>query len=142
MAQTQRAGNAHATRPPEHPNSLQPSLPTPGRLLQALCSACAKMCVRFLRNTESPHVSVFYQAWVSLVIALCASLIPRALGHPGSIRQVDGWVEWTFMAGVGECPSHLEAPPAPPSLTLSLISFPPSLALAPALAADLLMCCE
>ena len=60
------------------------------------------MCVRFLRNTESPHVSVFYQAWVSLVIALCATLIPRALGHTASIRQVHGWVEWTFMAGVGE----------------------------------------
>ena len=115
-------------QPPEHLNNLQPSLPTPGRLLQALCSACAKMCVRFLRNTESPHVSVFYQAWVSLVIALCASLIPRALGHPGSIRQVDGWVEWTFMAGVGECPSHLEAPP-PPHLSLSLSSPSPPLSL-------------
>ena len=72
--------------------------------LQALCSACAKMCVRHLRNFESPHVSVFYQAWVSLVIALSACIIPRAFfGHPQSIRPVHGWVEWVFMLGVGAC---------------------------------------
>ena len=68
---------------------------------QALCSACAKMCVRFLRSSESPHVSVFYLSATSLTVSLCATLIPKALGYHGSIRMPNCAMEWAFLAGVG-----------------------------------------
>ena len=69
---------------------------------QAFCSACAKMLVRFLRSSESPHVSVFYQSAASLVVSLAATLIPKALGYEKALRMPHGWVEWSFMAGVGQ----------------------------------------
>ena len=59
------------------------------------------MTVRFLRTSESPHVSVFYLSATSLSVSLCATLIPTALGYKGHIRMPHGWVEWGFMLGVG-----------------------------------------
>lgn len=69
-------------------------------LFQALCSACAKMLVRELR-TESPFVSVFYLSACSLIASVFGTGIPKALGWQNAIRLPNGWVEWSFMLGVG-----------------------------------------
>lgn len=69
-------------------------------LFQALCSACAKMCVRELR-AEHPNVSVFYMAWVSLVAALIGCFLPKAWGATDSFRIPGHWAQWVLLVGVG-----------------------------------------
>jgi hypothetical protein len=71
---------------------------------QALCSACAKMCVRELR-AEHPNVSVFYMAWVSLVAALIGCFLPKAWGDTNSFRVPDHWAQWTLLVGIGMSPT-------------------------------------
>ena len=70
------------------------------------------MCVRFLRSSESPHVSVFYLSATSLTVSLAATLIPKALGYHGSIRMPHGRIEWAFMLGVGASWARSPACPA------------------------------
>lgn len=67
---------------------------------QALCSACAKMCVRELR-AESPNVSVFYMAWVSLLAALVGCFVTPLFGFTNTFRMPNHWAEWTLLAGIG-----------------------------------------
>lgn len=76
--------------------------------MQALSSACAKMCVRELR-TENPSVSVFYLSWVTAAAAAIAICIQIALGKPvGEAMPVPGtFLDWVLFLGVGECPSPL-----------------------------------
>ena len=76
---------------------------------QALCSACAKMCVRELR-AESPNVSVFYMAWVSLVAALAGCFGAPLLGFTHTFRMPSHWAEWTLLAGIG-APASSPHPP-------------------------------
>ncbi|KAK9812242.1 hypothetical protein WJX73_006670 [Symbiochloris irregularis] len=70
-------------------------------LLQAFSSACAKMCVRELRTTESPFVSVLYLSMCSFVASIVGCAIPAALKVPNSFRLPIGLKEWGFLLGVG-----------------------------------------
>ena len=72
-------------------------------MAQAFCSACAKMCVRELRTTESPFVSVFYLSICSFIASVIGTGLPAALGVANAIRMPLGWQEWGFLLGVGEC---------------------------------------
>ncbi|KAK9904222.1 hypothetical protein WJX75_007139 [Coccomyxa subellipsoidea] len=99
-------------------------------LFQALCSACAKMCVRELR-AEHPNVSVFYMAWVSLVAALIGCFLPKAWGDTNSFRVPDHWAQWTLLVGIGVtsygsqfCMTNaLRHARAAPALAMSYISI-------------------
>jgi drug/metabolite transporter (DMT)-like permease len=68
---------------------------------QALFSACAKMCVRELRKTETANVSVFYLSFCSTIGALCGCFGPKILGYTGSVRMPVNAVEWLLLIGVG-----------------------------------------
>ncbi|BDA45883.1 probable pseudopaline exporter CntI [Coccomyxa sp. Obi] len=97
---------------------------------KALCSACAKMCVRELR-AEHPNVSVFYMAWVSLVAALIGCFLPMTWGATDSFRIPDHWAEWVLLVGVGVtsygsqfCMTNaLRHARAAPALAMSYISI-------------------
>ena len=67
---------------------------------QALCSACAKMCVRELR-AEPPNVSVFYMAFVSLIAAVIGCTVPALFGFENVFRIPGHWAEWVLLVGVG-----------------------------------------
>lgn len=58
------------------------------------------MCVRELR-AESPNVSVFYMAWVSLLAALAGCFVAPLFGFTGTFRMPNHWAEWTLLAGIG-----------------------------------------
>lgn len=72
---------------------------------QALFSACAKMCVRELRKTETANVSVFYLSFCSTIGAICAIIIQTFLGVENAIRLPHNW-EWLLLIGVGELFLH------------------------------------
>ena len=72
--------------------------------MQALFSACAKMCVRELRKTETANVSVFYLSFCSTIGALIGCFGPKILGYVGSVRLPVSSVEWLLLIGVGELP--------------------------------------
>ncbi len=69
--------------------------------MQALFSACAKMCVRELRKTETANVSVFYLSFCSTIGALCGILLPKFWGVEDTVRMPDG-LEWLLLIGVGK----------------------------------------
>lgn len=75
-------------------------------MLQALCSAMAKMCVRELR-TEDPSVSVFYLALVSSIAAIIGCSLPASLITPPAGMSLLGFVvprsltETAMLVGVG-----------------------------------------
>ena len=73
-------------------------------VLQAFFSACAKMCVRELRKTETANVSVFYLSFCSTIGALIGTIGPKIFGVENSIRTPHG-TEWLLLLGVGK--SHL-----------------------------------
>jgi len=70
--------------------------------LQALFSACAKMCVRELRKTETANVSVFYLSFCSSIGALCGIFLPKIWGLEGTVRMPHDY-EWLLLLLVGEC---------------------------------------
>ena len=63
------------------------------------------MCVRELR-AESPNVSVFYMAWVSLIAAIFGCFVTPLLGFTHTFRMPSHWAEWTLLAGIGAPGSH------------------------------------
>lgn len=69
--------------------------------MQAFFSACAKMCVRELRKTETANVSVFYLSFCSTIGALVGTLAPKLFGVKESIRMPHD-IEWLLLVGVGE----------------------------------------
>lgn len=71
--------------------------------MQALSSACAKMCVRELR-TENPSVSVFYLSWVTSTAAAIAIFIQIAIGKPvGKAIPLPGtFLDWALFLAIGE----------------------------------------
>ena len=93
--------------------------------LQACFSACAKMCVRELRKTDTANVSVFYLSFCSTIgatIGLCVSYIwggGQGLLMPHSF-------EWLLFLGIGEshlfCPSPATPPPFQTPIFLSPVS--------------------
>ena len=71
-------------------------------LLQALFSACAKMCVRELRKTETANVSVFYLSFCSTIGALCGCFGPKIFGYEHTVRLPYNHVEVLLLLGVGK----------------------------------------
>jgi len=67
---------------------------------QALFSACAKMCVRELRKTETANVSVFYLSFCSSIGALCGIFLPKIWGLEGTVRMPHDY-EWLLLLLVG-----------------------------------------
>lgn len=67
---------------------------------QALFSACAKMCVRELRKTETANVSVFYLSFCSTIGAICGTFVPKLWGMEGTVRVPHDY-EWLLLLGVG-----------------------------------------
>ena len=85
-------------------------------MVQALFSACAKMCVRELRKTETANVSVFYLSFCSTIGAICAIIIQTFLGVENAIRFPHDW-EWLLLVGVGELFLHCLAKNGSSALT-------------------------
>ena len=68
--------------------------------LQACFSACAKMCVRELRKTDTANVSVFYLSLCSTIgatIGLGASML---WGSGQGLMMPHAW-DWALFAGIG-----------------------------------------
>ena len=64
------------------------------------------MCVRELR-AESPNVSVFYMAWVSLIAALFGCFVTPLFGFTHTFRLPNHWAEWVLLAGIGALPPFI-----------------------------------
>ena len=72
-------------------------------ILQALFSACAKMCVRELRKTETANVSVFYLSFCSTIGAIVGCFGPKIFGYEHTVRLPYNYVECLLLLGVGQC---------------------------------------
>lgn len=71
------------------------------RLLQAVFSACAKMCVRELRKTDTANVSVFYLSFCSTIGATAGLGISMTWGSGQGLMLPHAW-EWALFAGIGK----------------------------------------
>ena len=69
--------------------------------VQAFFSACAKMCVRELRKTDTANVSVFYLSFSSTVFAIIALTVSWLVGGAG-VRIPTAPVDWGLFALVGK----------------------------------------
>lgn len=69
--------------------------------LQAFCSAIAKMCVRELRFTDTPNVSVFYLGLCSSIGAIFGCTAPKLWGVENTFRMPNAAVEWWLIVGTG-----------------------------------------
>eukprot|EP00891_Asterochloris_glomerata_P008721 jgi/Astpho2/8721/Aster-05285 len=67
---------------------------------QAFFSACAKMCVRELRKTDTANVSVFYLSFSSTVFATIALTVSWLTGRAGVVIP-SAPVDWGLFALVG-----------------------------------------
>ena len=74
--------------------------------VQAFFSACAKMCVRELRKTDTANVSVFYLSFSSTVFAIIALTVSWLVGGAG-VRIPSAPVDWGLFALVGEPVSEM-----------------------------------
>lgn len=79
--------------------SLQPVLDVE-TFLQAVFSACAKMCVRELRKTDTANVSVFYLSLCSTVGASIGLSITMMWGSGQGLMLPHAW-DWALFAGIG-----------------------------------------
>ncbi|KAK9837654.1 hypothetical protein WJX74_002242 [Apatococcus lobatus] len=70
-------------------------------LNQAFCSAIAKMCVRELRFTDTPNVSVFYLGLCSSIGAVVGCTAPKLWGVANTFRMPNAPVEWWLILGTG-----------------------------------------
>ena len=68
---------------------------------QAFFSACAKMCVRELRKTDTANVSVFYLSFSSTVFAVIALTVSWLVGGAGVVIP-SAPVDWGLFALVGK----------------------------------------
>ena len=69
--------------------------------VQAFFSACAKMCVRELRKTDTANVSVFYLSFSSTVFATIALTVSWLTGRAGVVIP-SAPVDWGLFALVGK----------------------------------------
>lgn len=79
--------------------SLQPVLDVQ-TFLQAVFSACAKMCVRELRKTDTANVSVFYLSLCSTIGASIGLGITMIWGSGQGLMLPHAW-DWALFAGIG-----------------------------------------
>ena len=70
-------------------------------ILQAVFSACAKMCVRELRKTDTANVSVFYLSLCSTIGATIGLVISMIWGAGQGLMLPHAW-EWALFAGIGK----------------------------------------
>ena len=70
-------------------------------VLQACFSACAKMCVRELRKTDTANVSVFYLSLCS-TIGATIGLAVSVIWYDGQFLMMPHRWEWALFAGIGE----------------------------------------
>ena len=75
-------------------------------LVQAFFSACAKMCVRELRKTDTANVSVFYLSFSSTIFAAIALTVSWLVGGAGLVIPTAP-VDWGLFALVGKPVSEL-----------------------------------
>ena len=68
---------------------------------QACFSACAKMCVRELRKTDTANVSVFYLSLCSTIGASIGLGISMVWGSGQGLMMPHAW-EWGLFAGIGK----------------------------------------
>ncbi len=68
--------------------------------LQACFSACAKMCVRELRKTDTANVSVFYLSLCSTIGATIGLGWSMLWGSGQGLILPHAW-EWALFAGIG-----------------------------------------
>ena len=69
--------------------------------MQAVFSACAKMCVRELRKTDTANVSVFYLSFCSTIGASIGLGISMVWGSGQGLMLPHAW-EWALFAGIGK----------------------------------------
>ena len=69
--------------------------------LQAIFSACAKLCVRELRKTDTANVSVFYLSLCSTIGATIGLGISIVWGSGQGLMMPHAW-EWALFAGIGK----------------------------------------
>lgn len=67
---------------------------------QACFSACAKMCVRELRKTDTANVSVFYLSLCSTIGASIGLGVSMVWGSGQGLMMPHAW-EWGLFAGIG-----------------------------------------
>ena len=67
---------------------------------QACFSACAKMCVRELRKTDTANVSVFYLSLCSTIGASIGLTVSMLWGSGHFLMMPHAW-EWALFAGIG-----------------------------------------
>ncbi|KAK9865750.1 hypothetical protein WJX84_008399 [Apatococcus fuscideae] len=70
-------------------------------LNQAFCSAISKMCVRELRFTDTPNVSVFYLGFCSTIGAIIGCTVPKLWGVENTFRLPNEAIEWWLILGTG-----------------------------------------
>ena len=60
------------------------------------------MCVRELRFTDTPNVSVFYLGATSTLAAIVGCTAPKLWGVENTFRMPNAAIEWYLIAGTGE----------------------------------------
>ncbi len=59
------------------------------------------MCVRELRFTDTPNVSVFYLGLCSTLGAIVGCTVPKLWGVENTFRMPNASIEWLYILGTG-----------------------------------------